>query len=61
MPIFLLVKIVNANKVFEKLIEKQVITRNRSSVINCGDCLRISIGTEFENLKLIETLNAMKV
>ncbi len=51
---FLLVKIKEAQKVYCHLIDNHIIVRNRSSIIN--NCLRITIGSSEENLKLINTL-----
>ncbi len=53
---FFLVKINNAHEVYLKLIDSKVIVRDRSNVELCGDCLRITVGTKEENLKLIESL-----
>lgn len=53
---FLLVKILNAGKVYDLLIEKKVIVRNRSKVIRCEECLRITVGTRAENLILLHAL-----
>lgn len=53
---FLLVKTENAREVYLKLIEKQVILRDRSKVVLCEDGIRITIGTKEENKKLIEEL-----
>ncbi len=50
---FLLIKIKNADKLYEFLIENLVIVRNRSKVVLCNDCLRISIGTTAENAELL--------
>lgn len=46
---FLLIKIPHANHVYDDLIEQKIIVRNRSKVILCNDCLRISVGTRVEN------------
>ncbi len=46
---FLLVKIANASKAYQDLIERKVILRNRSNVMLCEDCLRVTIGTAQEN------------
>lgn len=54
---FLLVKMTAARKVYEYLAEKGMIVRDRSSVILCEDCLRITIGTPEENKQLISLLN----
>ncbi|MDG1276395.1 MAG: histidinol-phosphate transaminase [Algoriphagus sp.] len=54
---FLLVKMPNANLVYDELIDQKVIVRNRSKVILCEDCLRITVGTRTENERLIEALS----
>jgi len=54
---FLLVKMKNARSIYEELCKKGIIVRDRSKVILCDDCLRITIGTNLENKKLIEALN----
>ena len=53
---FLLVKIKNARIIYEKLCEKGIIVRDRSKVVLCNDCLRITIGTPNENKQLLEAL-----
>lgn len=55
---FLLVKVINAQSCYDYLLSKGIIVRNRSSVIHCENCLRITIGTEKENEILIEMLKA---
>lgn len=50
---FILVKVKDANMVYNKLIESKVIVRNRSNQRLCDDCIRITIGTEEENDVLI--------
>lgn len=57
---FLLVKFIDAKKVFDYLIEQKVIVRDRSKVILCENSLRISIGSEEENHVLINLLNQCK-
>ena len=54
---FLLVKMKDARKMYEQLCDKGIIVRDRSKVILCDNCLRITVGTESENKKLIESLN----
>jgi histidinol-phosphate aminotransferase len=54
---FLLVKIKNAKRIYEQLCEKGIIVRDRSKVVLCDDCLRITIGTPNENRQLLEALN----
>jgi histidinol-phosphate aminotransferase len=53
---FLLVKIKNANAVYQFLLEKGIVVRNRSSVQLTENCLRITIGTETENTALVDAL-----
>lgn len=51
---FLLVEMKNATAVYNSLIEQQIITRNRTSVVE--NTLRITIGTPRENQQLIDAL-----
>ncbi len=53
---FLLVKIDQARKIYDKLIEKLIIVRDRSGVKLCEDCLRITVGNQKENDELISQL-----
>ncbi len=53
---FVLVKVDDADGIYQKLVEKKIIVRNRSKVTGCADCLRITIGTPEENDILLETI-----
>lgn len=53
---FLLVQFNDAKATFEHLIAAQVIVRDRSKVILCDGCLRITVGTRAENERLIDVL-----
>jgi len=53
---FLLVKVRDAKKIYQYLLDKGIVVRDRSSVVLCADCLRITVGTEKENSELIEAL-----
>ena len=53
---FLLVKIKNAARIYTALIKKGIIVRDRSKVVLCEDCLRITMGTEIENKTLLKAL-----
>jgi len=53
---FLLVRMNEARKVYEYLIHDMIIVRDRSKVVLCEDCLRISVGTREENEQLIQAL-----
>ncbi|MGL5788224.1 MAG: histidinol-phosphate transaminase [Bacteroidales bacterium] len=55
---FLLIKCFNSRKLYDYLLKKGIIVRDRSSVPGCNSCLRISIGTPGENQRLIEQLLA---
>ena len=52
---FLLVQVQQAKAVFDTLIESKIIVRDRSRVMLCNDCLRITVGTREENIKLLES------
>lgn len=54
---FILVEFDNADDVYNYLINKKVITRNRNSVIK--NCIRITVGLPVENEKLISELKIM--
>ena len=51
---FLLVKVSDANQIYEYLTGRGIIVRNRSTVAE--NCIRITVGTEAENNRLIEEL-----
>lgn len=55
---FLLVKLTDAKSVHEFLMEKSIAVKDVSHMRQCENCLRITIGTEVENTKLIEALVA---
>ncbi|MCC7402680.1 MAG: histidinol-phosphate transaminase [Chitinophagaceae bacterium] len=57
---FLLVKMQNANTIYNFLCSKGIIVRNRSNINLCEDCLRITIGTLEENQKLLTVLKEYK-
>ena len=56
---FVLVKVDDADKTYNKLVEEGIIVRNRNKVSLCNGCLRITIGTETENMLLISALKRM--
>jgi histidinol-phosphate aminotransferase len=58
---FILVKMIDARKIYDYLSEKGIIVRDRSKVILCDDCLRITIGIPDENKQLIEALKAYSI
>jgi histidinol-phosphate aminotransferase len=54
---FILVRVDDANSTYEYLKSVGIIVRNRSNVILCEGCLRITVGTDFQNKELVEALN----
>ncbi len=56
---FVLVKVSDANLIYNKLVEKGIIVRNRNSVSLCIGCLRITVGTDEENKILITELKKL--
>jgi histidinol-phosphate aminotransferase len=53
---FLLVKMTDARKIYEYLLTKGIVVRDRSNVKLCDDCLRITVGTEQDNTALVDAL-----
>ncbi|GEM50913.1 histidinol-phosphate aminotransferase [Empedobacter brevis NBRC 14943 = ATCC 43319] len=56
---FILIKVDNANKRYNQLVEKGIVIRNRNNDDLCKNCLRITVGTEVENQKLIQTFKTI--
>jgi len=54
---FILVEVKGADEIYQKLIDRKIITRNRNKQVN--NCLRISIGTPIENDRLMKALKAI--
>ena len=54
---FVLVRIDDADNVYQKLVDKGIIVRNRSKITLCDGCLRITVGREDENKNLINALS----
>ncbi len=53
---FLMVQMEDARAVYEFLLTKGIVVRDRSKVILCEGSLRITIGTEAENTRLVDAL-----
>jgi len=53
---FLLVKVDDADNMYQQLVNKGIIVRNRNKISLCMNCLRITIGTPEENNELIKEL-----
>ncbi|HXJ97969.1 MAG TPA: histidinol-phosphate transaminase [Gelidibacter sp.] len=56
---FVMIKVDDASKRYQQLIENGIVIRNRTTQPLCENCLRLTIGTTEENMKLIETLKQL--
>ena len=56
---FVLIKVDDASKRYDQLIEFGIVIRNRTTQLLCENCLRITIGTKLENEKLINVLQTL--
>ena len=57
---FLLLKVDDATKRYNQLIDMGVVIRNRTTQPLCENCLRISVGICEENQKLLRALKSLK-
>jgi histidinol-phosphate aminotransferase len=55
---FILIKVANANELYDFLIGKGIVVRNRSQQPLCSNTLRLTVGTPEENNKLIQYIRA---
>ncbi|MGL5938257.1 MAG: histidinol-phosphate transaminase [Phocaeicola sp.] len=55
---FFLAKVSDAKGVYDYLVGKGIIVRNRTTVSLCYNCLRITIGTAQENDRLLEAIKS---
>ncbi len=53
---FFLAKVNDAQAIYDYLVSKGIIVRNRTRVTLCENCLRVTIGTKEENNELIGAL-----
>lgn len=53
---FFLAKMTDAQAVYDYLVERGIIVRNRTRVRLCDNCLRVTIGTKGENTELLSAL-----
>ena len=56
---FILIKVDDANKRYAELIAKGLVIRNRTTQPLCDNCLRLTVGTELENRKLMAVLKQL--
>ena len=55
---FILIETENATKLYNELINKKIITRNRNNLIK--NCIRITVGSQNENEKLIKAFKEIR-
>ena len=53
---FFLVKVTDAQKIYNYLVDRGIIVRNRNRVQLCQNCLRITVGNKSENNELLAAL-----
>jgi histidinol-phosphate aminotransferase len=56
---FVLIKVDDATKRYNQLINKGIVIRNRTTQPLCENTLRLTVGTKNENRKLIKALNEL--
>jgi len=57
---FLLVEFNQARAMYDYLVGKGIVVRDRSNVLLCDNFLRITVGTDAENLKLVDAINSFQ-
>ena len=57
---FLLVKVDDADAIYQYLIDEKIVVRNRNNVELCEGCLRITVGISDENDRLINALRTFR-
>lgn len=58
---FLLVRVTDADKLYEELKHHEIVIRNRSSQYMCSGCVRITVGSPAELDRLIETMKKIQL
>lgn len=56
---FILVEFNDADKVYRELLDTKLVTRNRTNLVK--NCLRITIGSPEENIKLVDALRRINL
>lgn len=57
---FLLVEVDDARGLYAELLDAQVIVRDRSKVLGCAGCLRITVGSPAENDKVLAVIGGLQ-
>jgi histidinol-phosphate aminotransferase len=55
---FVLVKVTDAVRIYNYLVDRGIVVRNRNNVQLCGNCLRITIGSKQENNEVLGALRS---
>jgi histidinol-phosphate aminotransferase len=55
---FLLVEMTDADRIYKNLLAQNIITRNRTHVVQ--NCIRITVGSSKENIQLIQALQQIQ-
>ncbi len=58
---FILVRVDDANALYDYLLDKGIIVRNRTRVPGCAGCLRLTVGLPAENESLLNALASYTV
>lgn len=53
---FFLARMTDAQAIYDYLVDKGIIVRNRTRVTLCHNCLRVTIGSKTENQELLAAL-----
>ena len=53
---FFLARVIDAQAIYDYLVQQGIIVRNRNRVKLCQECLRITVGTRAENTELLSAL-----
>ncbi|WP_019967456.1 histidinol-phosphate transaminase [Segatella maculosa] len=56
---FFLARVTDAQGIYDYLVDRGIIVRNRTRITLCDDCLRITIGTKSENQELLAALRKL--
>ncbi|MCZ6898878.1 MAG: histidinol-phosphate transaminase [Bacteroidetes bacterium] len=58
---FLLIRVPDPKMLYQYLMEKRIIVRDRSTQVHCKGCLRVTVGTPEENDQFIGAIQAYKI
>jgi histidinol-phosphate aminotransferase len=58
---FILVKTTKGKAIYDKLVEDGIVVRDRSAIALCEGCLRVTVGTEGENLALMRVWETLQL